>query len=364
MITELTTAADFGLQISRYQVAPLARGSQPLPLLPNTERFAHEWLVRWHHDYHHWAESDIACYSVSDALVSGAGQIWLNNQLITSTEIMPPYVAQGLGITDGDNAVLHAARSLPIRVIETPCLVAIGHGIQVYGHFLIELLFRILIGRHAFRTTGLQYRILLDQSAPQWLLRILVDYLSVETSDIEFFQPETERIRLRHAILPTMPLQNERFHPAVNEMLAELLDRLDIPASKQPLRRVFITRQRFSNPAAPKRLCVNEDALIDLAAARYGFTSVAIEDLIWPQQIALFRDAELVLGLAGSGLHNALFSKPGSRLASIGVMNLVQSQIGALRGQHNAFLSQDIELLGDFRIDEEIYHSFLEHVCA
>jgi capsular polysaccharide biosynthesis protein len=364
MISNLTHAQEFALPIQRLPVAPTAGGKQPLPLIPGTESFAEDWLVKWHRERHHWSGTDIACYSMTNAIVSGAGQVWLDGQLITSPEIMPPYVAQGLDIANGGNQTLHRANALPLRTIETPCLVAVGHGIRVYGHFLIELLFRILVARRAHQTTGLRYRILLDQSAPDWLLGILNEHLEVTASDIEFFRPETERVQLRCAVVPSMPLQDGRFHPATTELLAELLDRLAIPRLERSLRRVFIVRNHIFNPAAPKRTCVNEQSLIDMAVTRYGFTPVAIESLSWPQQIALFREAEIVLGLSGSGLHNALFSQPGSRLASIGVMNLVQSQIGALVGQRNAYLSKGFTLSGRFRVDEEAYQTFLEHVCA
>jgi hypothetical protein len=84
--------------------------------------------------------------------------------------------------------------------------------------------------------------------------------------------------------------------------------------------------------------------------------------MAWPQQIAAFRDAEITLGLAGSGLHNALFSAPESALASIGVMNFVQSEIGHLRRQHNAFLD-GIPITGDFAVDEAQFTAFLDAVC-
>jgi capsular polysaccharide biosynthesis protein len=364
MISDLTISQAAGISVIRQQVASPSSGIQPLPLIAGTERFAHSWLADWHRELHHWAASDIACYSFINAVVSGTGQVWLDGQLITSPEIMPPYVANGLGVANGRLDTLNTVGLLPLRVIEQPCLVAIGHGIRVYGHFLIELLFRILIARLAHNERELPYRVLLDHEAPDWLLQILHNYLDVKSSDVEFFKPKVERVLLRHAIVPTRPLQNERFHPAANEMLEELVERLQVKSSVHQLRRVFIARNRFTNPSAPSRSCVNEQRLIDVAVTRHGFTAVAIEDMIWIEQIAVFRDAEVVLGLAGSGLHNALFSKPGSRLASIGVMNLVQSQIGALRGQRNGFLSKDVGVAGNFEVDEKCFTEFLDGVCA
>jgi capsular polysaccharide biosynthesis protein len=72
----------------------------------------------------------------------------------------------------------------------------------------------------------------------------------------------------------------------------------------------------------------------------------------------------IIVGLAGSGLHNALFSPPGSRLASIGFINFVQSEIAGLRGQNIAFLTREVNLAGDFTVNEAVFEAFLARVCA
>jgi len=84
----------------------------------------------------------------------------------------------------------------------------------------------------------------------------------------------------------------------------------------------------------------------------------------WRQQIALFRDAEIIIGQAGSGLHNALFSRPGSRLASIANVNFVQLKIGALRGLNSAFLTHSVVLQSEFTVDERLFEAFLKAVCS
>jgi capsular polysaccharide biosynthesis protein len=360
-IPDLPEASAAGLPIIRRPIAAICSGPSPLPLIPGTERFAPDWVVKWHREHHSWPTVDVACYSVIDAVVSGSGQIWLDGKLVTSLEVMPAYVAQGLGIQDGGNERLHAAAALPIRCVDTPCLVALGHGIQVYGHFLIELLFRILVARRAFGVTGLRYNVLLDQAAPEWLIRILLDDLRIEPSRLEFFKPKEEQVRLRHAIISS---RVPRYHPVAKDMLDELVADLMIAQSIRPHQRVFVARNRFHNSAAPYRICANEKALADTAAARHGFHPVAIEKLGWRDQIGLFRDADIVVGQAGSGLHNALFSKPSSRLASIGIMNLVQSEIGIMRSQQNAYLAKGINLSGEYRVDEASFRDFIDLVCV
>ncbi len=361
ILPDLSLAAEAGLPIIRRQIAPPRGATRRAPLIPGTERFAGSWLPDFHGKYPGWIMHDVAVYSMMDARLSGDGWLWLEDRLVTSTEIMAPFVAEGLDIAGGGHAGLHRAAALPVRSIEVPCLVAIGHGTHVYGHFLTDMLFRIILARAAFQDTGLRYHLLLDRSSPSWLLRILIDHLNISPDDIEFFDPQVEQVRLRHAIVPCLPIQGGGFHPAVNDMLADMLAGLNLPEVSATPTRLFVGRRGFTNPASGYRRCINEDALIAIAAHRHGFTPVTVEAMPWPQQIAAFRDAEIVLGLAGSGLHNALFSRPGSALASIGVMNLVQSEIGHLRRQHNAFLD-GIPISGDFAVDEAGFTAFLDAI--
>jgi capsular polysaccharide biosynthesis protein len=364
-IPDLAAAMATGARLYRVaEVAPKATERQPLPLIAGTDGFTEEWIGMWHRETHQASVHALACYSAMDAVISGTGEVWLDGRLITAREIMHDYVAAGYDVAGGGNERLHAASRRPIRSIDTPCLVAVGHGIAVYGHFLTEMLFRILVAQRALAATRLSYQVLLDQAAPDWLLKILRDDLGIPASAMVFFQPEIEQVRLRHAILPSRIYTEYRFHPAADDMLAALLARLDLSESDALPRRIFIARGTFHNIAAPHRVCVNEQALIDIAVTRHGFTPVTVETMGWRAQIALFRNAEMVLGQAGSGLHNTLFCQPGTQVASIGLMNLMQSMIGTLRGQHQAFISNDFTLVGEFTVDEAMFATFLDRVCG
>jgi capsular polysaccharide biosynthesis protein len=145
--------------------------------------------------------------------------------------LMPLYVANVLGVATGGNDQLKRERDLPIRLIARPCLVAVGHGIRVYGHFMIEMLFRILVARKAFGGMKLRSSVLLDKQAPGWLLDILTNDLGISPDDLEFFDSSQEQVRLKHAILPGSVFIGERVHPIANELLAEFLQNFAIPAS-------------------------------------------------------------------------------------------------------------------------------------
>ncbi len=108
----------------------------PCPLLPSTERFFLADLAKVHTETPSLAGQDVAYYSMQDAVIACAGQIWLGGRLVTPPEVMQRYVANLLDVKNGGSEARFRSCALPIRTINAPCMVAIGHGIQVYGHFL------------------------------------------------------------------------------------------------------------------------------------------------------------------------------------------------------------------------------------
>ena len=349
----------------RKQVARAAPGVAAAPLIAGTESFTDESLATWHRGPQAGSPRDVACYLISDAVVSGWGQVWIDDQLVTSPEIMPPYAAQALDIAAGGAPALHYCASRPRRTIAAPCLIAIGPAPRTYGHFLIEMLFRILVAREAWPAKGrLPYRLLLDAATPDWLLRILADDLGISADDVEMFRPWQEQVLLSQAILPSRVFQDHMMHPVAGRLIDELVERLRLPAGPDMPQRIFVARGMYHTPEADRRICVNEQELIDLAVGRHGFVVIRPERMKWQAQIALFRHAAIIAGLTGSGLHNALFCQQGSRVASIGLMNYVQSEIGALRGQPNGYLTRDIDLKKEFAVRPAIFDAFMRAVCA
>lgn len=363
-IQDLSGLAGDGAPVLRREIAPPAGQRRRVPLIPGTEPFSNAWLPDYHGRHDAWIRHDAACYSLFGARISGTGQIWLNDRLVTSPDVMPAYVAEELNLAHGGAQRLWADAALPVRQIDQPCLVAAGHGLAVYGHFVMEMLFRILLAQEAFADTALRFHVLLPIQTPAWLLEILRRHLGIAPDRLVFFDPERQQVLLRHAIVPTLMLQPGGFHPFANRLIDSFVATLDLATEAPTPRRVFAVRRRFHNKAAPYRVCLNEERLAAIATERHGFVPVAMESLSWPAQIAHFREADIVLGLAGSALHTAIFAKGGSRLASLGVMNFTQSDIGVLRRQFNAFLADGVPVSGDFTIDEERFTAFLDAVCT
>lgn len=78
-----------------------------------------------------------------------------------------------------------------------------------------------------------------------------------------------------------------------------------------PKRRIYVRRT-----GALRRL-LNEADLIDRLSARWGFEAVQPETLGFAQQVQLFHDSDLVVGVHGSALTNCLFCRSGTEVLTI-----------------------------------------------
>jgi capsular polysaccharide biosynthesis protein len=84
-----------------------------------------------------------------------------------------------------------------------------------------------------------------------------------------------------------------------------------------PKRRLFLSRRSITRESeGTYRALLNEDELIEAFAAR-GYEVVEPELLSFPEQICLFAEAELVVGLGGAAMFNVIFSPPATRVVSI-----------------------------------------------
>jgi capsular polysaccharide biosynthesis protein len=82
-------------------------------------------------------------------------------------------------------------------------------------------------------------------------------------------------------------------------------------------RRLFLSRRSVTRESEGKyRALLNEEALVEAFAAR-GYEVVEPELLSFADQIRLFAEADLVIGLGGAALFNVIFSPATTRIVSI-----------------------------------------------
>lgn len=102
-------------------------------------------------------------------------------------------------------------------------------------------------------------------------------------------------------------LVTDRFRPELLRPVRDAIGRL----APHPWRRVFISRQ-----GATRRRLVNEDALWPRLAAR-GFERVRMEDLSFPEQVALMGETSVLVAPHGAGLTNMIACPEGTRIVEM-----------------------------------------------
>ncbi len=173
-----------------------------------------------------------------------------------------------------------------------------------YGHFLLDALPSLL----ALEETGLAAE--LAPIAPplkpwQRQLIALLDGPAVR----EIAAPV---VRLRQAAYAS---SINHFLHAPNALLGRVRDRLGARAGPSPVQadRIYLSRRSHAHPM---RILLNEVELERALTAR-GFVIVRPERLRPAQQIALCRQAKVVIGPSGAGMANALFAPPGALVIDI-----------------------------------------------
>ena len=79
----------------------------------------------------------------------------------------------------------------------------------------------------------------------------------------------------------------------------------------RPGRKLYISRS-----LAGRRKVVNEEEIFSFLAAQ-GFTFCLLERLSFSEQVALFHEADIIVGPHGSGLANLVFCNPGTRVIEL-----------------------------------------------
>jgi len=208
-------------------LAPAVEGPPSKRLISSTEAHTPPWIVHLHNiQPPNQPLHEVACYQLRDAIVSGEGQVWIGRNLVAAPQIMPLYVNHILQVEAGGAESLMRHRDQPVRSVSAPCLVAAGHGPQVYGHFLIEVLFRILTAKLAMASGLPRHKVLIDKDAPDWFVDILRDHLDIDHADLEFFEPARECVHLENALVPTRVLQEPGFHPLAKDLVNALVRKL------------------------------------------------------------------------------------------------------------------------------------------
>ena len=175
-----------------------------------------------------------------------------------------------------------------------------------YGHFILDALPSLLALEEAGLTDDL------PPVAPRlrpWQRELTALLLGREGGVREIAAPA---VRLKQAAYAT---SMDHFLHAPNALLDRVRARLVARARASPLRaeRIYLSRRSHAHTM---RILLNEFELERALAAR-GFAIVRAERLRPAEQVALARQARVVVGATGAGMANALFAEPGTLVVDI-----------------------------------------------
>lgn len=201
-----------------------------------------------------------------------------------------------------------------IRVHEE-CLLAARYGIYTWGHWLGELLPRLVLAEARFpgRFRYVLPSLIVTESNPQApMTRIRESLLAygIAMSRVLALHPAMNyRFDRLHAISSVW--SDHVMHPAAAALLRTRLIR---PAGEQPAtdrpRRVALLRTGWG------RAIANADQVNSLLCA-HGFALHTVGDMAFNDQVQLFRSASMVFAVLGSDLTGLIYAPEGIKVISV-----------------------------------------------
>ncbi len=237
--------------------------------------------------------------TLHDARVIGDGTVITADGTIIADSCWE-YFASGIPprLTAGPDGGLRGSAE-PERIIPGPALLLRRPYGANWGHFLLDAALTLAWAAAHGLADGAALIVGADEPARA---REVLDLLAPGAPVLARWEHENWRVGALRYLSPVMKTPLFRLPAAI----AALRARLTEGARPGTRRRLFLTRG-----AEPRRRLANEDALFALAEAA-GFERIDPATLPFAAQVALFRDAEAVIGVKGAALAGILSCPPGT----------------------------------------------------
>ena len=183
----------------------------------------------------------------------------------------------------------------------------VGPWCSEFFHWFADFLPRLRVLERYERETGVTPQVLLSSDPPEWVTRSLT---LAGVSEDRRLQWNGGRWSVNRLVVPSMPRHTRSTAPDVGYIhspreLRWVRDRLlsELPPTDCPDvgTRLYVSRSRQAS-----RHVRNEAELLSVAAD-FGFEAVYPEDWSFDEQLALFSEADAVLGPHGAGLFNVIY---------------------------------------------------------
>jgi capsular polysaccharide biosynthesis protein len=293
----------------------------------------------------------VEVFCLSDLVLQGPGWVGREKGLLFEPSIYPRYCRDWY--TSG--RIYNATETNLSRLTERRQRLGwhISHfNCGVYGHWLTEVMPKLLVIEEFLRRWPryASMPILMPSIFPEFVYahtRTLLPHVPIATYD-----PRKEYIRCERMFMPTWG-RDHVFNPWVGEQV----DRIRSAPDPEMPQRIFVSRRSKSVVRA-----LDNQQELESIAMQEGLTIVHPEDYSLPRQIALFRNAAMVVGEFGSALHNAVFSRAGTLVIALNWLNDIQSRIARLKGHRIGYIlpTSGAEVL--LKLDGTVQHYAIDPV--
>lgn len=327
------------------RLVPGVAARKPPRLVTQDPRICPPHYVQGHAQYGGMA-ADIGVHRLSNVIYDGRGLVRdQDGAVLTSFETTPVYWTNELSA--GLKERLHP--SAVVKTFDRPAIVSMTPGLRAYGHWLLEILPRLWLARLALGDEAFAaHAVLVDSTAPDWAYSMMREAAGVRDSQIVTYDRSRTLWEVESLVMPGMLHGDFRFHPWAERFFSGLPDsgRTDLP------QRIFIARSPETALRAGANQRITDNAMeIEAFLSAANIQAVHPERLSWADQIAMFRQARVIVGEFGSGMHNAIFAEPGTRVICLGFMNYVQSTIAAFRKHRFGLIAPSYERRDENGVD-------------
>ncbi|SMF97484.1 Protein of unknown function [Methylomagnum ishizawai] len=324
---------------------PSEPSKRPLPLI--APDICPQWFSDRHSEVFGWLPP-LGVHRLTNCLVIANGMV-INEggELVYSPDIVSPFWTKKLDrysietiktkeIISCDNDIIYVRLANP--------------GFKVYGHWLLDILPSLWLFKYFCSTQSfdMDFKFVLQEGTPGWAIDIISDYFGICRDMIIYFDEANQILSIKNLIIPSYlrvsPAISPRFNDFVNDLLyVSLMNKATVTNNQTKFpKKFFILR---GNGAINRKTTLdNQDSLLEILK-QFGIVPFYPESLSFSDQIALFSQAELIIGEFGSALHNAVFSPDSTSVVVLAnsFMNWTQSAISALRGQRLQYIKPETE---------------------
>ncbi len=169
---------------------------------------------------------------------------------------------------------------------------------NAFYHWMLESLPRLWLWQQYQQMSGQSLPVLVSHPLPEFAEQCLTIFGVQDVILWDATRAEVEQLMMPMAINGTgIPSR-----PILEQVSRELIASFDsLPQLDSP--RIYISRQHSS-----KRRVINEEEVLSLLE-KHGFEVFTLETFSLAEQIALFQQAEVVIGAHGAGFANCIYSK-------------------------------------------------------